>query len=111
MAANASAALVGVRYRLIAHKAFLTRRDVFASCPTAIHARVLSGWHAILAVGCGHLVLFDPDPATTATFLSRYRPTVVDTFPNLYIRWEQFAIAASSVRLAMLATLVGQSLH
>lgn len=77
--------------QLIAHRVFLTRRDVFATCPTAIHARVLSGWHAVLAVGCGHLALFDPDPATTATFLSRYRPTVVDTFPNLYIRWEQFA--------------------
>src|SRR5216684_6349225 len=35
--------------------------------------------------------LCSTDPATTATFLSRYRPTVVDTFPNLYIRWEQFA--------------------
>lgn len=77
--------------QLIAHKVFLTRRDVFATCPSAIHARVLSGWHALLAVGCGHLALFEPDPATTATFLKRYRPTVVDTFPNAYIRWEQFA--------------------
>lgn len=77
--------------QLIAHWVMLTRRDVFATCPTAIHARVLSGWHALLAVGCAHLALFDTDPATTATFLSRYRPTVVDTFPNLYIRWEQFA--------------------
>ena len=70
--------------QIIAHKVFLTRRDVFATCPTAIHARVLSGWHALLAVGCGHVALFEPDPETTATFLSRYRPTVVDTFPNLY---------------------------
>lgn len=77
--------------QFIAHKVMLTRRDVFATCPTSIHARVLSGWHALLAVGCGHLALFETDPATTATFLSRYRPTVVDTFPNLYIRWEQFA--------------------
>lgn len=77
--------------QLIAHKVMLTRRDIFATCPTAIHARVLSGWHALLAVGCGHLALFDPDPMVTATFLSRYQPTVVDTFPNVYIRWEQFA--------------------
>lgn len=77
--------------QLIAHKVFLTRRDVFATCPTAIHARVLSGWHALLAVGCGHLALFEPDPVTTAKFLKRYRPTVVDTFPNVYIQWEQFA--------------------
>ena len=80
--------------QLIAHKVFLTKRDVFATCPTAIHARVLSGWHALLAVGCGHLALFESDPETTATFFKRYRPTVVDTFPNVYIRWEQFAHGA-----------------
>jgi len=46
--------------QILAHKVFLTKRDVFATCPTAIHARVLSGWHAMLAVGCAHLANFRP---------------------------------------------------
>ena len=91
--------------QLIAHKVFFDQtRDVFATCPTAIHARVLSGWHAPVGGRVVVTWLFESDPETTATFFKRYRPTVVDTFPNVYIcgtvrRWRDGLLPMSASHL------------
>lgn len=43
------------------------------------------------AVGASHLALVNPDPASAGPLLARRRPTLVETFPNVFLRWEQLA--------------------
>ncbi|OZM76362.1 class I adenylate-forming enzyme family protein [Pseudonocardia sp. MH-G8] len=69
----------------------LRPHDVVATCLTTAHARTLSGPFTVAAVGAPHLAMVDPDPAAAAALLARYRPTLLETFPNVFLHWEQLA--------------------
>lgn len=79
------------RMQVIAGRLLMGRRDVVATCLTTAHARALSGWPALLAVGCAHLAMVDPDPRSAGALLAQRPPTLVETFPNVFIRWEHLA--------------------
>lgn len=69
----------------------LRSSDVIATCLTTAHARTLSGLATIAAVGAPHLAMVDPDPVKAAALFSRYRPTLIETFPNVFVHWEHLA--------------------
>ena len=77
--------------QVLGGRLLLRSHDVVATCLTTAHARTLSGPFAIAAVGTPHLAMVDPDPAAAASLLARYRPTLLETFPNVFLRWEQLA--------------------
>ena len=75
--------------QVLGGRVLLHRRDVIATCLTTAHARSLSGLPTIAAVGAPHLALVNPDPASAGPLLARRRPTLIETFPNVFLRWEQ----------------------
>ena len=77
--------------QVIGGRILLGHRDVIATCLTSAHARTLSGLATMAAVGAPHLAMVDPDPASAAPLLSRYRPSLIETFPNVFLRWEPLA--------------------
>lgn len=77
--------------QVLGGRALLRRHDVIATCLTTAHARTLSGLATIAAVGAPHLAMVDPDPASAARLLTRHRPTLVETFPNVFLAWERLA--------------------
>lgn len=77
--------------QVLGGRLLLGRRDVVATCLTSAHARTLSGLATMAAVGAPHLALVNPDPASAGPLLARHRPTLVETFPNVFLRWEQLA--------------------
>lgn len=79
------------------------RRDRVAMCITWNHARAVDGLVALLHAGSSLLALGDPaDLHATGKLLDDFRPTIVESMPNLYILWEQlprqFPRAFESVR-------------
>jgi acyl-coenzyme A synthetase/AMP-(fatty) acid ligase len=77
--------------QVLGGRLLLGRRDVIATCLTTAHARSLSGLATIAALGLPHLAMVDPDPASAATLMARRRPTLIETFPNVFARWEGLA--------------------
>lgn len=77
--------------QVLGGRALLRNHDVIATCLTTAHARTLSGLPTIAAVGAPHLALVDPDPASAGPLLARYRPSLIETFPNVFLRWEELA--------------------
>lgn len=79
--------------QIIAGRLLLGRGDTVATCLSmaTAHARTLSGWPALLSAGCRHIAMVDPDPRAAADILSRHRPTLLETYPNVFIHWEQLA--------------------
>ena len=77
--------------QVLGGRLLLRSRDVVATCLTAAHARTLSGPFAIAAVGSPHLAMVDPDPIAAAALLARHRPSLVETFPNVFLLWEPLA--------------------
>ena len=75
--------------QVLGGRALLRSNDVIATCLTTAHARTLSGLSTIAAVGAPHVALVDPDPASAGPLLARHRPTLIETFPNVFVRWEQ----------------------
>lgn len=84
LAGQAAVQVLGGRLLLRSH-------DVVATCLTTAHARTLSGPFTVAAVGAPQLAMVDPDPAAAAMLLARYRPTLLETFPNVFAHWEQLA--------------------
>lgn len=66
-------------------------RDAYLTCLSPVHARTMSGMLALLALGLPLGFLTDPSPENAARMLRRVRPGVVETVPNVFIRWEQLA--------------------
>ncbi|MET9833551.1 AMP-binding protein [Streptomyces sp. NPDC006385] len=77
--------------QVLGGRVLLGRRDVIATCLTTAHARTLSGLATIAALGLPHLAMVDPDPASAAPLMARHRPTLIETFPNVFTRWEALA--------------------
>lgn len=82
--------------QVLGGRILLNRRDVVATCLTTAHARTLSGLPTIAAIGAAHLALVDPDPVSALPLLARHRPTVIETFPNVFLRWEHLAADRSA---------------
>lgn len=77
--------------QMLGGRLLLGANDVIATCLTTAHARTLSGLPTIAAVGAPHLAMVDPDPANAGALLGRHRPTLIETFPNVFLRWEELA--------------------
>ena len=77
--------------QVLGGRLLLGRRDVIATCLTTAHARTLSGLATVAALGLPHLAMVEPDPVSAAELLARHRPTLLETFPNVFTRWEQLA--------------------
>jgi len=77
--------------QVLGGRLLLGRRDVIATCLTTAHARTLSGLATVVALGLPHLAMVDPDPVSAAALMARCRPTLVETFPNVFARWERLA--------------------
>lgn len=77
--------------QVLGGRLLLGQRDVIATCLTTAHARTLSGLATIAALGVPHLAMVDPDPVSAASLMARHRPTLIETFPNVFARWEGLA--------------------
>jgi acyl-coenzyme A synthetase/AMP-(fatty) acid ligase len=77
--------------QVVGGRMLLSQRDVIATCLTSAHARTLSGLPTMAAVGAPHLAMVNPDPASAGPLLSRHRPSLIETFPNVFLRWEPLA--------------------
>lgn len=68
--------------------------DVFASSIAFAHGRAITWTFAQLARPPKKvLVLADADPETAAAHLSEHRPTILETCPNIYQRWEPLTVS------------------
>lgn len=66
-------------------------RDPYLMCLSCVHARTMSGLLALLALGLPFGLVVDPDPRSVLPMLRKVRPGVVETVPNVFIRWEELA--------------------
>jgi acyl-coenzyme A synthetase/AMP-(fatty) acid ligase len=70
------------------------RRDRYAAYLPWSHARAIEYVTSSLHIGGRSLALSDPDPAGTAPVLEAFRPTVLESVPNVYLLWEGVAAQA-----------------
>jgi len=66
-----------------------SRRELVASCISFVHVRGVITTMAAMSRGCGLLPLSRTDEATVIATFGRHRPTVVESHPNVFVRWEQ----------------------
>lgn len=78
--------------QVLGGRLLLSGDDTVATCLTSAHARTLSGLATLAAVGAPHLAMVDPDPASAGPLLARRRPSLIETFPNVFLRWEALAL-------------------
>ncbi|MFL6129443.1 MAG: AMP-binding protein [Mycobacteriales bacterium] len=69
----------------------LRKEDRVAFCDPFSHQRMTTGLLAMATVTPTLLALSEPRAAALGERLARYRPTVVETLPNVYLRWEALA--------------------
>jgi acyl-coenzyme A synthetase/AMP-(fatty) acid ligase len=67
------------------------RRDRFAAYLPWNHARAIEWFTSGLHIGHGSLTLSDPTPAALIPELAAFRPTVIESVPNVYLLWEGVA--------------------
>jgi acyl-coenzyme A synthetase/AMP-(fatty) acid ligase len=77
--------------QVVGGRILLSQRDVIATCLTSAHARTLSGLATMAAVGAPHLAMVNPDPASAGPLMSQHQPSLIETFPNVFLRWEPLA--------------------
>lgn len=77
--------------QVLGGRLLLRRHDVIAAGLTTADARTLTGLGAIAAVGAPHLAKVDPDRAAPGVLLTRNRPSLIETFPNVFLRWGNLA--------------------
>jgi acyl-coenzyme A synthetase/AMP-(fatty) acid ligase len=101
-----SAATVRARARVVTWPVpvlSLRRRDRFAAYLPWNHARAIEFFTAGLHIGHDTLALSDPSAEALVPALERFRPTVMESVPNVYLLWEGVADHArrlfSKVRL------------
>jgi acyl-coenzyme A synthetase/AMP-(fatty) acid ligase len=58
---------------------------------TFVHGRMYSALGVCLDRGFPLLVLTDPDPQVAGPLMAEERPGILETFPNVYLYWEQLA--------------------
>ena len=70
-----------------------TRRDdTVAACLSWVHGRAIPWIAGVLTLEPrSALLLSEPDPASAAVVLATHRPSVLETHPNIYLRWERLA--------------------
>jgi acyl-coenzyme A synthetase/AMP-(fatty) acid ligase len=69
----------------------LRSSDRVAFADPFFHTRVQTAVAVMATVTPQVLLLSDPDPATVRRCLADFRPTVVETLPNIYLTWEKLA--------------------
>lgn len=69
----------------------LRSRDRVAFADPFFHTRVQTAVAVIATVTPRILLLSDPSPEVVRDCLSEFRPTVVETLPNIYLTWEHVA--------------------
>lgn len=73
------------------------RRDRYAAYLPWNHARSIEFFTSSLHIGCPVLALSDPDPAAAPAVLGAFRPTVMESMPDVFLRWEGLAEKTSSL--------------
>lgn len=58
---------------------------------TFVHGRMYSALGVCLERGFPLLLLTDPDPEGAGALMAEMRPGILETFPNVYLHWEQLA--------------------
>jgi acyl-coenzyme A synthetase/AMP-(fatty) acid ligase len=69
----------------------LRKSDRVAFADPFFHTRVQTAIAVMATVTPRVLLLSDPSPAVVRRCLADFRPTVVETLPNIYLTWEQLA--------------------
>lgn len=89
-----SAATLGARAKVVTSPIpFLSvrRRDRYAAYLPWCHARAIEYFTSSLHIGGRSLALSDPDPEANVPLLREFRPTVIESVPNVYLLWEGIA--------------------
>lgn len=69
----------------------LRSSDTVAFADPYCHQRMTTGLAAMATLAPTMLMLSDPTADTTLPLLTRHRPTVLETLPNVYLAWEPLA--------------------
>ncbi|MEV0679098.1 class I adenylate-forming enzyme family protein [Actinosynnema sp. NPDC050436] len=69
----------------------LKSSDVVGFCDPFCHQRLTTGMLAMATVTPRMIMLSDPQSEQSRQLLVRHKPTVMETLPNIYLYWEQFA--------------------
>jgi acyl-coenzyme A synthetase/AMP-(fatty) acid ligase len=83
--------LAHVRPQIRFGRTLIRSRDRAAICISWVHTRTISGWLALTALGVPILTLSNPDPQSVRGHLLRHRPTLLESHPNILMRWEALA--------------------
>lgn len=70
---------------------WLSLRGPVAFCLSYFHNRMPSALATALDRRAEIILLDDPNPVVAADLMSKIKPQVVETFPNVYIEWEGLA--------------------
>jgi acyl-coenzyme A synthetase/AMP-(fatty) acid ligase len=73
----------------------LRLRETVAVCWSYSHLRAIGGLVMFLSLGLPMVALTDTEPAAAGALLSRLKPGVVETYPNVFMRWEGLASGPS----------------
>jgi acyl-coenzyme A synthetase/AMP-(fatty) acid ligase len=92
LAAHSARSLFGmVAPMIVILKTQYSKEDLNAKHLSFVHARTCAGTLASLETGIPMLSISDADPANVKAQLLRYRPTSIETHPNVFIHWERLA--------------------
>ncbi|MGI5506426.1 AMP-binding protein [Lentzea sp. CA-135723] len=75
--------------------AALQAEDTMALADPFCHQRLSTGMLAMATITPTMLMLSDPQSDQALKLIRDHKPTVVETLPNIYLYWEQFAKEAS----------------
>ena len=88
-----SARAIGVcgRYQTFARLMPVGPHDTVAASLTFTHVRAALGHQLALELGCSLLLIAEADAPDLAERIGRIGPTLVETHPNVFMRWERLA--------------------
>ena len=69
----------------------LRPRDTVAYCDPFFHQRMATAMAAVATLTPNVLMLSEPESPVVRELLAEHRPTIVETLPNIYLRWESLA--------------------
>jgi acyl-coenzyme A synthetase/AMP-(fatty) acid ligase len=69
----------------------LRMREAAAVFLSVVHGRMYSALGVVLNRGFPLLLLTNPDPRSAGPLMAEVQPGILETFPNVYLYWEQLA--------------------
>jgi acyl-coenzyme A synthetase/AMP-(fatty) acid ligase len=62
--------------------------ETVGSCLTFVHGRAIYQMTAFLSRGTRFVAVCDPDPENVRSTFATHKPTIVESHPNTFLRWE-----------------------